>query len=386
MKRRLTNLTNLTNSLLGLPLFAALNPRSQDNGDGTGVLVGREPTGLASPGAPRGPDWAQASPAWIASALGAALGKDGGGWYVLDRREAFAGEGPWRMEVHGQVLAVWRDADKQLLAAPEACPHLGAALTSGRVVAGRLVCPWHGLRLDGRGFRNWRCHPVHDDGLLIWVQLQTPGESLSDAPIIAPRPVAGVAATIATHIRCDPQDVLANRLDPWHGAHFHAHSFGALQVLERTLDEVRLRVVYRVVGPIGVEVDATFHCPDPRTIVMTIIDGDGVGSIVETHATPIAPGRTMLVETTIANSDRPVFGWLRKVPLIERLLQPLIEGRARKLWVDDVVYAERRYALRLAAATPKLVPNQPMSSQGLRQDGEAWTEGPRVISERRPHR
>jgi hypothetical protein len=61
-----------------------------------------------------------------------------------------------------------------------------------------------------------------------------------------------------------------------------------------------VRVSVRVLGPLAVEVDATFHCPDPRTIVMTIIEGEGVGSVVETHATPIGPGRTAVIEATLA--------------------------------------------------------------------------------------
>ncbi len=365
---------------------SGINPRVHKTQEGFGLLIGRTPATPVSPDAPRGPDWAQASPAWIDSALALALAKDGGGWYVLDRREAFVGPGPWRAMVQGQAMVVWRDEHQAagspsglqqpaLVAAPEGCPHLGASLATGRVVEGRLVCPWHGLRLDRRGFRDWRCHPTHDDGVLVWVRLPTPGETASDAPFIAPRPAFGVAATIATHIRCDPQDVLANRLDPWHGAHYHPHSFGALEVLERTPDEVRLRVVYRVAGPVGVEVDATFHCPDPRTIVMTIVDGDGVGSVVETHATPVAPGRTLLVETTIATSDRPSFAWVRRLPLLARMMRPMIEARARKLWVEDVVYAERRYALRMAAATPRLVPSRPASD-----------DAPRPVSERKPRR
>ena len=40
---------------------------------------------------------------------------------------------------------------------------------------------------------------------------------------------------------------------------------------------------------------------------MTIVRGDGLGSVVETHATPIAPGRTAIIEATLATSDRPGF-------------------------------------------------------------------------------
>jgi isorenieratene synthase len=92
-----------------------------------------------------------------------------------------------------------------------------------------------------------------------------------------------------------------------------------------------------------VEVDATFHCPDPRTIVMTIVDGEGTGSVVETHATPIAAGRTAVLETTLATSERLGFRALQRVGALAR---PFVEHVARGLWRDDVAYAERTYALR----------------------------------------
>jgi isorenieratene synthase len=144
--------------------------------------------------------------------------------------------------------------------------------------------------------------------------------------------------------RCDPRDVLANRLDPWHGSHFHPHSFGNLRVLEKDDDTITVRVVYRITKRVGMEVDAVFDCPDPRTIVMTIIRGEGVGSVVETHATPIEPGRSAVIETTLATSDRPQF--LPFMRAFGRFVRPVIEKRARRLWVEDGAYAERRYELR----------------------------------------
>ena len=98
----------------------------------------------------------------------------------------------------------------------------------------------------------------------------------------------------------------------------------------------------------GIPVRAEFSCPDARTIVMRIVEGEGTGSVVETHATPLGldqQGRpsTMITEATIAYSDRPGFAaarWLAPV------LKPLIRRTARQLWVDDLDYAERRYDLR----------------------------------------
>ena len=38
---------------------------------------------------------------------------------------------------------------------------------------------------------------------------------------------------IRMEAQCEPRDVIANRLDPWHGAHYHPHSFGRLRVIEQ---------------------------------------------------------------------------------------------------------------------------------------------------------
>ena len=137
---------------------------------------------------------------------------------------------------------------------------------------------------------------------------------------------------------------MANRLDPWHGAHYHPHSFGRLKVIDKDDETITVRVVYRLTKRLGMEVDARFHCPDPRTIVMTIIDGEGVGSVVETHATPIEPGRCAVIEATLAASERPQFHWFMNA--FGRFVRPAIEQRARRLWVEDAAYAERRYELR----------------------------------------
>ena len=101
-------------------------------------------------------------------------------------------------------------------------------------------------------------------------------------------------------------------------------------------------------GRLGVPVIAEFTSPEPRTIVMRIIDGEGAGSVVETHATPMGPGpdgrpRTAVIEAVVAHSDRTGFGHaLRAAPLIA----PLMRHAATRLWRDDLVYAERRFALR----------------------------------------
>ncbi len=311
------------------------------------VLFGRDPARTAPGARPisDAPDWVQADPARIERALRRALRLPSGGWAVLDASDRI-GARPRELVVAGRALAVWRAADGPH-AVPDRCPHMGARLCEGRVdTTGRIVCPWHGLALGRDAHGGWAPFPTHDDGVLTWVRLPellAPGERPTDAPVLTTRPVRFLRGVIRTEARCEPRDILANRLDPWHGVHFHPHSFLRLRVLEEDEAQLVVRVVYKVLGPLAMEVDARFHCPDPRTIAMTIVRGDGVGSVVETHATPIDEHRSAVIEATLATSDRALFPAFVR---LARVARPLIERRAGRLWVEDCAYAERTHALR----------------------------------------
>ena len=59
-------------------------------------------------------------------------------------------------------------------------------------------------------------------------------------------------------------------------------------------------------GQVGVPVIAEFISPGPRTIVMRIIEGEGAGSVVETHATPIGPGRRAAAHRRASRPSSPI--------------------------------------------------------------------------------
>ena len=229
---------------------------------------------------------------------------------------------------------------------------------------GNLVCRWHGLALGAAGRPGWRPLPAFDDGVLAWVRLDDLADGpVTDAPFLGPRPpAAGSLDAVATVIgHCEPQDVVANRLDPWHGAWLHPYSFTALKVLSApplscppAEDRFLVEVTFTVGERLGVPVHAAFSCPDPRTVTMEIVDGEGTGSVVETHATPLRPDaagrpRTAVIEAVVAYSDRPGFAMTRRVA---GALRPLVARTAARLWRDDIAYAERRHALRATPPTP----------------------------------
>ncbi|WP_375493274.1 DUF5914 domain-containing protein [uncultured Jatrophihabitans sp.] len=296
--------------------------------------------------------WRQADPERIEACLQHAQARDPGGWYVAATSADVAAGTSTVRDVAGQEVMFWRAPDATLHAGPGACPHLGARLDGCPVTGSVVHCRWHGLALTPQGLPDWRPYPAVDDGVLVWVRLPTRGETAIDQPRLTrrPPPAQSVAAVIRLRGRCEPQDVIANRLDPWHGSWFHPYAFSHLRVDEAasTYDTLALDVTFRLGTKWGVPVRAEFSCPDARTIAMHIVDGEGAGSVVETHATPIGTDHlgapvTDVIEATIAHSERSGFQAARR---LQSLMRPAMRRVARRLWVDDMVYAERRYELR----------------------------------------
>jgi nitrite reductase/ring-hydroxylating ferredoxin subunit len=302
------------------------------------------------------PTYKQAEPKIIDAALQRAERRPSGNWYVFGASSDVRADRPTGTTVAGVEIVAWRGRGGALHAGPASCPHLGADLSTGKVECGGLICPWHGLRLEGGREFGWKPYPAHDDGVLVWVRLDTVGgEAPLDAPVLPARPEGRrLAAVTRLDGVCEPRDVIANRLDPWHGAWFHPYTFTQLEVLgappidaSDDEDAFAVAVTFRM-GRLGVPVIAEFTAPEPRTVVMHIVDGQGAGSVVETHATPLGPGpdgrpRTAVIEAVIAQSDLSGFDYaLRAAPVIT----PMMRFAAKRLWRDDLAYAERRYALR----------------------------------------
>jgi nitrite reductase/ring-hydroxylating ferredoxin subunit len=302
--------------------------------------------------------WQLAKPARIARALRTAQSRNSGGWFVAGASGDVGRTQSVTRTIAGREVVFWRSSVGALVAGPGACPHLGALLDKCPVVDGTMYCRWHGFALTQGGDQTWSPYRAYDDGVLIWVGLPTDGEVATDLPALAARPplLESVSAVIAKPGICEPQDVIANRLDPWHGSWFHPYAFSHLVVDDDASSDQALvvDVTFRLSRTWGVPVRAEFTSPDSRTIVMHITEGEGRGSVVETHATPLGLGpddrpRTMVTEATIAYSDRTGFQVAR---WLSPLVRPGIRHTARKLWVDDLAYAERRYELRQRGEFP----------------------------------
>lgn len=305
------------------------------------------------------PTYREAPPAVIEAAVKRATARPSGNWFVFAASREVRRDKPYGAVIAGVELVAWRNSDGLLRAGPGVCPHLGAPLALGAIDRGKVVCRWHGLAVgDDRERTGWLSLPSHDDGVLCWVRLdRVGGEEPTPAPVELVRPQGAYLLDAVARMRgtCEPVDIVANRLDPWHGAWFHPYSFSDLRVLEipdgtddPRADRFLVDVTFRLGGPIGVPVTAEFTCPGPRTVVMRILTGEGEGSVVETHATPAGLGddgrpRTDVIEATVATSDRPGFGCAVRAA---SALRPAMRWATGRLWRDDLAYAERRYQLR----------------------------------------
>src|SRR6185312_14839884 len=99
-----------------------------------------------------------------------------GNWYAFAASRSVRSGRPSGARVAGVEIVAWRDRRGRLCVGPRSCPHLGADLATGTVVAGTLICRWHGLALDDKTCEfGWKPLPSHDDGILAWVRLDRVG-------------------------------------------------------------------------------------------------------------------------------------------------------------------------------------------------------------------
>jgi phenylpropionate dioxygenase-like ring-hydroxylating dioxygenase large terminal subunit len=71
-------------------------------------------------------------------------------WYIACEAKALR-DRPLARRILGEPIALFRDAAGKPVAVVDRCPHRNVQLSGGRVVAGRLQCPYHGWEFDQTG-------------------------------------------------------------------------------------------------------------------------------------------------------------------------------------------------------------------------------------------
>ena len=222
-------------------------------------------------------------------------------WHPVALAQALQAE-PLGVQLLGEALVLWRDADGQARAFVDRCPHRGARFSLGRVNAGQLECPYHGWQFASSGqcvkvpavpgFTPPAQHCVKSFGVqeaygLIWVQLQP-----ADVPLPA---FAAEHDTRLRKVDCGPYDVAAsaprtveNFLDMSHFGFVHEGWLGSRDATEMapyTVENTPTGVKAsncKAVQPMSnlhstqaAEVDYTYEVTGPYTALLTKVPQDG---------------------------------------------------------------------------------------------------------------
>lgn len=163
-----------------------------------------------------------------------------GVWTIVDSAEAL-GRKPMGLQVAGERLVLFRDAEGRARGLVDRCPHRGVRLSLGRVVDGCIECPFHGWRFTGDGSNcgvPWNPDaklerlgatqvPVRELGGLLWVYtapgLAAPGEP--EVPEALTRPGARVCA-MAVEWKTHWTRAMENMLDYPHLPFVHRRTIG----------------------------------------------------------------------------------------------------------------------------------------------------------------
>jgi vanillate O-demethylase monooxygenase subunit len=166
-------------------------------------------------------------------------------WYVACTPDEFADK-PLGRKICNEAMVFFREANGNVAALEDFCPHRGAALSLGFVKDGHLVCGYHGLTVDGGGkctkmvgqrvggFPKTRTYPCVERYGFVWVW---PG----DAALANPDEIPHLAWALSDrwayggglyHIQCDYRLMIDNLMDLTHETYVHATSIGQEEIEE----------------------------------------------------------------------------------------------------------------------------------------------------------
>ena len=155
-------------------------------------------------------------------------------WYAVGWATQLKTERVMRVQVWNQAIAVYRDAQGELHALENVCPHKGVDLHTGNVVGDRLACGYHGWEFDGTGAcvripylpeqqklpcAQARSYPVQEKYGLIWLFPGDPALAQERQPPDMPEYDSSewLAVPIEAHFDAHFSICNENTIDVFHG-------------------------------------------------------------------------------------------------------------------------------------------------------------------------
>jgi len=154
------------------------------------------------------------------------------GWHPVATLDALGTKRPFATKLMGQPLVVFRSGDR-VSVMRDHCPHRGAPLSHGRIIEGKIACPYHGWQFDGDGLcvevpGATTCPSISASTLPSRVEAGLIWTSLAEAPSPFPALPGAMHDTNLDRFWwwLEPSeagllDALENHLDPAHPHYLH---------------------------------------------------------------------------------------------------------------------------------------------------------------------
>lgn len=269
-----------------------------------------------------------------------------GQWYVAAFSEALKPGATLVKTIADQEIVFWRTPvdTREVQAASAVCPHWGGPLGGGAVDAGgTLTCPWHGWQ-----FRNGYCvqrprlqlprYLAHDDGILLWVRLPWDIADVTMPPL-QERPPHSLSFWFDIAIDSDVYHIQENYLDFLHPAEYHTTVFNQCAYLGREGEINLVELGYKMPFGKSMITRTRVWAPTPFQVRNEVYEGLGVGTVIESHITPLAADRSIIHEIYhVPASVVPDKGW--------PFMRYFMKRSARRIRQEDSIFSARRYALR----------------------------------------
>ena len=72
-------------------------------------------------------------------------------WYIILESKEVKSNKPLRIKRFNEDLVLWRDENRNVCCIADKCCHRGASLACGKIIKGKLECPFHGFIYDKSG-------------------------------------------------------------------------------------------------------------------------------------------------------------------------------------------------------------------------------------------
>ena len=188
-------------------------------------------------------------------------------WYMAAWSSEITKETLVARTILTEPIVFFRDESGMAQALQDRCPHRFAPLGKGKLVAGKLQCPYHGLEFDGKGHcvhnphgdggipkaARVKSYPVHERDMIVWVWMgdadRADTSCLPDFSfLVNAKPTARNTGYLPT--RANYQLLCDNIMDLSHADYLHASSLGGGSITrstaEVTEDGNTVKIIWRV--------------------------------------------------------------------------------------------------------------------------------------------